>query len=152
MRPLLIFPAQARFGDRRWFRSRVAVATAAAALSIGTAARAQSCSYNPNQPGSASFGTIDPTQNTPRTFTITLNYRCSGGANATFKVEGANDAGPGVYRLQNSGQPSQFMSYSVTTANDPGTKITLTGLLVAADYQNAWPGAYGDTLRVTVFP
>ena len=152
MRPLLVTRARPRLGLRRWPGSPAAVVAAVAALSIGSAARAQSCSFNPNQPGTVSFGTIDPTQNTPRTFAITVNYKCTGGANATFAITGGNDAGPGVYRLQNTTQSMQFMSYSITTADNPGTKITLTGLLVAADYRDAWPGTYSDSLRIDVFP
>lgn len=152
MRPLRVTRARPYCDDHRRHCLPAAFAAVVLALSIGAPARAQSCSYNPNQPGTASFGTIDPTQNTPRTFTITINYKCTGAANATFTITGANDAGPGVYRLQNTAQSTQFMSYSITTANEPGTKITLNGLLVAANYQNAWPGTYTDTLSVVVFP
>lgn len=129
-----------------------AVAVLAIALTAAAPARAQSCSYNPNQPSTASFGTIDPTLAAPRAFSITLNYKCTGGVSAVFTITGANDSGPGVYRLKNETQPTQFMTYSITTSNDPGTKITLNGLLVAADYRNAWVGNYADTLSVLVLP
>jgi hypothetical protein len=42
--------------------------------------------------------------------------------------------------------------YSISTLNDPGSKVTLNGLLVASSYQNAWVGNYTDTLRVFLLP
>ena len=130
---------------------------AAAAVSLllsasSTQVLAQSCSFNPSQPNTASFGTINPTLTTPRTFSITVNYKCTGGATAVFTISGANDSGPGAYRMQNTQQPTRFLPYSIATVNEPGSKITLNGLLVAADYQNAWVGSYTDTLTVLVLP
>ena len=126
----------------------VALALCAAAPALG-----QTCTFNANQPNSASFGTIDPTLATPATFSLTINYKCTASANATFTLAGLNDTGPGAYRLKHTTQvPSQYMNYSVSTVNAPGTKITLNGLLVAANYQNAWTGNYSDSLTLTVLP
>ena len=86
------------------------------------------------------------------TFSITVNYRCTGGANAAFIITGANDTGPGAYRLRNVAQPAQYMAYSVSTVSLPGTRITLIGQLVAANYRDAWVGSYSDTLSVLVLP
>ena len=113
---------------------------------------AQTCTFNPGQPNTASFGTIDPSLNTTMTFSLTVNYKCTGGASATFTITGANDSGPGAYRLRNTTQPTQYMTYSVSTVDVPGTKITLNGQLVAANYKNAYVGAYSDTLSVLVLP
>ena len=125
------------------------------ALALGAAAPApgQTCTFNANQPNSVSFGTIDPTLATAATFSITINYKCTGSATATFTIAGQNDTGPGAYRLKHITQfPSEYMSYSVSTVNAPGAKITLNGLLVAANYQNAWAGNYSDSLTLTVLP
>jgi len=121
-------------------------------LAAALPAAAQTCSYNPNQPNAASFGTIDTTVTTPRTFTIALNYKCSGNPLVTVTVTGANDAGPGAYRMQNQARPTEFMSYTVSITNDTGAKLTLNGLLPAASFQNASAGDYVDRLSVLVMP
>ena len=89
---------------------------------------------------------------TTMTFSVTLNYKCTSGATASFTITGANDTGPGAYRLQNQTQATQYMAYSITTASVPGTKITLNGQLVAASYRDAYVGNYVDTLNVVVLP
>ena len=111
----------------------------------------QTCDFNANQPGSTSFGTINPTGSTTATFSVTLNYKCTGGASASFVISGANDSGPGAYRLKHLTQ-LEYMNYSISTVNITGTKITLNGQIVATDYQNAFVGDYSDTLTVTVLP
>jgi len=124
------------------------------ALSLAVAAASalgQTCTLNNNQPGSVSFGAIDPTLTTPATFSVILNFKCTGSANATFNISGQNDTGPGAYRLQNLTQP-QYLPYSITTVVIPGTKITLNGQVVASDYQNAYAGNYADQLTVTILP
>jgi hypothetical protein len=124
----------------------------ALALCCAAPALGQTCSYNAGQPSTASFGVIDPSLVTTKTFSVTLNYKCTGGASATFTITGAHDTGPGAYRLQNQTQATQFMAYTVSTTNVPGTKITINGQLVAANYQNAFVGNYTDTLSVVVLP
>lgn len=121
-------------------------------LSSAGAAVGQICTYNPIQPNLASFGTIDPASVVTKTFSITLSYTCIGGANASFTITGVNDTGPGAYRLRNVTQLTQYMNYTITTVNVAGTKITLNGQLVAADYQNAYVGNYTDILTVLVLP
>ncbi len=124
----------------------------ALSLCIAGPALGQTCSFNSGQPNTASFGVIDPTLITTKTFSVTLNYKCTGSAIAAFTITGANDTGPGAYRLRNLAQPTQYMAYDVSTAIVPGTKITLNGQLVAANYQNAYVGNYSDTLSVLVLP
>lgn len=116
------------------------------------AASAQTCTFNANQPNAASFGTINPSLNTTMTFSITVNFRCTANADPLFTITGANDTGPGAYRLRNTAQPTRYMAYSVATAIVPGTRINLSGQLVAADYANAYVGNYTDTLNVLVLP
>ena len=135
--------------------SRIALRAILLAIGLGAAipAVAQTCTYNPSQPGSVSFGTINPTLVTTATFTVTINFKCTGSANATFMIAGQNDSGPGAYRLKHSTQvPAQYMTYSISTVVVPGTKITLTGQLVSTDYQNAFAGNYSDTLTMTILP
>ncbi|MEP7329742.1 MAG: hypothetical protein ABI777_11060 [Betaproteobacteria bacterium] len=115
-------------------------------------ASGQTCTYNAGQPNTASFGTIDPTLSVTKVFSLTINYKCTGGANASFTITGANDTGPGAYRLRHVTQLTQFMNYTITTADLPGTKIVLNGQLVAADYQDAYVGSYADILNVLVLP
>ncbi|HKE41484.1 MAG TPA: spore coat protein U domain-containing protein [Casimicrobiaceae bacterium] len=135
---------------RRW-TSALRVEFFFLTLTASMSALGQTCSFNPNQPGSASFGAIDPTLLTPATFSVTVNYKCTGSAAATFTIMGLNDSGPGAYRLKHVTQ-NQFMPYSISTVNVPGTKITFNGQIVATDYQNAYVGNYSDTLTITIFP
>lgn len=115
-------------------------------------ASGQTCTYNAGQPNTANFGTIDPTLAVTKVFSLTINYKCTGGANASFTITGANDTGPGAYRLRNVTQLTQYMNYTITIVDVAGTKVTLNGQLVAADYQDAYVGSYVDTLNVLVLP
>jgi len=136
--------------ERAW--SKVLRTTVLAlALAAAMPALGQSCAFNPNEPGSTSFGVINPTLSSPATFSVTVNYKCTGNANATFTITGANDSGPGAYRLKHLTQ-TEYMAYSISSVNVPGTKITLNGQIVATDYQNAYVGDYSDTLTMTIFP
>ena len=113
---------------------------------------AQTCTFNANQPNTASFGTIDPSLNTTYTFSLVVNYKCTGNATAVFTITGLNDQGPGNYQLQNTTMPLQFMGYTVSYVDTPGTKITINGQLVPAQYRNAYVGTYSDTLSVLMLP
>ncbi len=132
----------------------LAIGFAALALAFLAAAPAfgQTCTFNAGQPATANFGAINPSLATTMTFSVTLRYSCSGGATASFTITGANDTGPGAYRLRNLAQPTQYMNYTVTTTSGPGRRITLNGQLVAANYQNAYVGNYADTLSVLILP
>lgn len=125
-----------------------------AGLALGAGAAAQSlaasCSFNPNQPGAASFGTLDPTSNATATFTVTLNVGC-GPTTPAFTVTGANDKGPGLYRLKHLTR-QKFIEYSVGTTILKNKGITLNGTIVPGSYQNAWVGDYSDVLTITVLP
>src|SRR5260221_4378293 len=107
---------------------------------IAVPAAAQTCTFNANQPNTANFGVIDPSLVVTKTFSLTVNYKCTGGASASFTLTGVNDTGPGAYRLPNQTLGTQYMAYTVSMVNVPGTKITLNGQLVAANYQNAYVG------------
>ena len=127
-------------------------ALAVVVLSWAAPAAAQTCIFNGGQPNVASFGSIDPSLSTTYTFTVTVNFRCTASAEAFFTITGANDTGPGAYRLRNLAQPTQYMAYSVSTAIVPGTRIVLLGQLVAANYRDAYVGSYSDTLSVLILP
>jgi hypothetical protein len=127
-------------------------ALAVVVLASAMPAAAQTCVFNPGQPNVASFGFIDPSLNTTYTFTLTINYKCTASAEAFFTITGANDTGAGAYRLRNLAQPTQYMAYSISTVNVPGTKITLVGQLVAANYRDAYVGSYADTISVLMLP
>ena len=141
-------------GTRRIASARSALLHAVVAITLawGAGASAQTCSFNPNNPNTTSFGAVDPTQTVTYTFSITINYRCTGSAVAAFTITGQSDTGAGAYRLQNVTQPAQYMRYSILLTDVPGTKLTLNGRLVPADYQNAYAGSYSDTLSVLVLP
>jgi|SoiMethySBSTD1v2_1073268.scaffolds.fasta_scaffold735685_1 spore coat protein U-like protein len=127
-------------------------ALVAFALSWAAPATAQTCVFNAGQPTVASFGSIDPSLSSTYTFTVTINFKCTASADAMFTITGANDTGPGAYRLRNLAQPAQYMAYSISTAIVPGTRIALLGQLVAANYRDAYVGSYSDTLSVLILP
>jgi len=127
-------------------------ALAVVVLSFAIPAAAQTCIFNPGQPNVAGFGSIDPSLNSTYTFTLTINYKCTANAEAFFTITGANDTGPGAYQLRNLAQPTQYMAYSISTVNVPGTKITLVGQLVPANYRDAYVGSYADTISVLMLP
>ena len=112
---------------------------------------AQTCSFNPNQAGSTSFGTLDPTSNATATFTVTVNYKCTGGASPTFTISGQNDRGPSGHRLKHLTR-QQFLDYSVAATALGGSKLTLDGQIFPSSYQNAWVGDYSDQLTITLLP
>src|SRR5438552_12589825 len=80
---------------------------ALAALALGAATSvfgAPSCNFRAGQPGTASFGAIDPRLVTTATFNVVLLFTCSGGGVAVFSITGLNDTGPGAYRLKHNTQ------------------------------------------------
>jgi hypothetical protein len=141
-------------GNRRFASVRSALLHALAVVVLSWAAQAasQTCVFNLGQPNVASFGSVDPSLSTTYTFSVTINFKCTASAEAFFTITGANDNGPGVYRLRNLAQPTQFMGYTVSTAIVPGTRIVLLGQLVAANYRDAYVGSYSDTLSVLILP
>jgi hypothetical protein len=126
-----------------------------AALALGaaiSASAAPNCDFKAAQPGTASFGAIDPRLATTATFNVVLLIKCTGGGVAVFTITGLNDTGPGAYRLKHNTVAGEYMAYTVSTVVVPGTSITLTGQLLATTYQNAYFGNYSDTLTVLVTP
>lgn len=126
-----------------------------AALALGAAtsvSAAPNCDFRAAQPGTASFGAIDPRLATTATFNVVLLVKCTGGGGAMFSITGQNDTGPGAYRLKHNTQAGEYIAYTISTVVVADTSITLTGQIVATSYQNAYFGSYSDTLTVLVTP
>jgi hypothetical protein len=131
----------------------IRVCVAAVALgAMASADAAPTCDFRVAQPTTANFGAIDPRLATTATFTVTLQIKCTGGGGAVFSITGANDTGPGAYRLKHNTVAGEYMAYSVTTVIVADTSIQLNGQLLATTYQNAYFGPYSDTLTVLVTP
>jgi hypothetical protein len=121
-------------------------------LSWAATLAAQTCTFNAGQPNAGSFGTVNPSLGTTYTFSLTVNFKCTANADALFTITGANDTGPGAYRLRNLANPTEYMAYSVSTTIVPGTRINFLGQLVPANYRDAYVGSYSDTLSVLILP
>ena len=140
--------------ERRTAR-RAASAAGVVALAVlaSNPARSQTCTFNANPPGSVNFGSINPALATPATFSARLDFNCLLGAIALVSVSGQNDSGPAAHRLKHATQvPARYIPYAVSTVVVPGVRITITGQIASADYQNAYAGSYTDTLTVLLLP
>ncbi len=109
------------------------------------------------------FQTIDPAATTPRTATQPLEFVCNGSsASASWFVsadDGQHRSAPGARRMQHQLDAGEFLSYALAVSPQSGIApkgvtqtLTLTGSVAPADFQNAAPGAYLDTVVITVAP
>lgn len=111
-----------------------------------------------------SFGTLDPAVAVLVTVSTTMTFNCKGKDNPVFYTithdNGLNSIAPGATRMINSAAvPVQYLPYTFTLLPSSGsvpknvnTLLTIQGTIAAADYVNAVPGAYVDTVVITVNP
>ena len=154
------------------FRRSLVIATAFAALGVGSAQASDSVSVTVNATvvGVCKFFTsspvmsitntgtgsnIDPSSSTTATGNAAITYRCSNGTSPTFTVP----ATATVTCAACSGTPT--MTPTITSANTgAGTgmgsgqdkTLTATGQITQANFQNAAAGAYTGSITVTVAP
>jgi spore coat protein U-like protein len=106
---------------------------------------------------------IDPSLTVTATGTATATFTCKGSsALATFTVaanDGTHAAGAGLPRMQHVTAATEFLRYSLTispasgsASNGTPVTVTMTASVLSADYQDALPGTYWDTVAVTVSP
>jgi spore coat protein U-like protein len=109
------------------------------------------------------FGSLDPSSGVPVASSTTMTIRCGGSADpATFLItddEGVNSIGPGSRRMQHTTLAGNFIPYSLsytpatdTIPKNTNTPITINGSILGTDYQSIPPGAYSDTVVLTITP
>ena len=105
---------------------------------------------------------IDPAGSTAATASINLSVRCTGSA-ATANWSLASDSGlygpsPAALLMRHATDAAEFLPYSLSfpgsgsVAKNVWQSLTVTATVAAADYQNARPGAYSDTVVLSLLP
>jgi hypothetical protein len=108
------------------------------------------------------IGAIDPAGTAARSASTNIRIRCTGsGLFATWGISnnsGLYGLGSNALRMRHATVPGEYMAYSLTYPTSgtafwiiPQT-ITITATVAAADYQNARPGAYSDTVILSLLP
>lgn len=114
-------------------------------------------------PTAMNFGVLSPANSTDATATSTVTIRCSAPGPNPYPYtmtddDGLYESGPDQNRMQNTGNPAEYLRYSFTYAasgtvpRNTNVVFTFTGTVRAVDYQNAWLGGYSDTVTVTINP
>jgi spore coat protein U-like protein len=113
------------------------------------------------------FGAIDPTGSANANAVTSIQFRCiSGPPTATFFIDdddGLHETGPDANRMQHTTVPTQYLPYSLNLSPGSGTvpvffiitawqTLTISGTVTPAAYQNAYSGAYTDTVVITIIP
>lgn len=118
------------------------------------------CRFN-SVTSSLNLGTLDPANPIDVTVSTTISFVCRGSANpATFSISddgGMNNSG--VPRMRHTTAPSEFLPYNLTLSPTSGTvpknvnqTLTITGKVLASDYQNSYMGNYNDTVVISIVP
>lgn len=113
-------------------------------------------------PTAMSFGNLSPANTTDAIATSTVQIRCTIGPNP-YPYTMSDDSGihelvAGSPRMQNQTVLTEFLPYEFTyTAagsipRNTWVVFTFTGTVRAINYQNAYVGAYTDTVTVTINP
>lgn len=109
------------------------------------------------------FGAIDPAGSTNASANTTVQFRCLGAAPmASFYIDhdsGLYGASPSSLRMRHATVASEFLPYSLALTPLNGTvpknvpqTLTISGTVLAADYQSAYVGNYADSVTLTINP
>lgn len=122
------------------------------------------CKFN-TATSTLNFGNLDPLSSADVTASTTTAFRCVGSSPiATFFISqdfGAHKTGPGGNRMINTTYPvpPAYLPYSLTLNPSSGTvpknstqTLTITGTVLASDFQSAYVGNYSDTVILTIAP
>ena len=119
------------------------------------------CKFD-NTTATLAFGTLNPANSGDATVTATIGFKCAGSApNATFAIthdSGLYETAANANRMKHA-TLTEYLPYSVglspTNATVPKNSqqtLTITGTVPEAAYQNAYSGAYSDSVVVTIQP
>ena len=118
-------------------------------------------------PTALNFGTLNPANNTDVIATSAVTIVCTTppgcpGGNCAYTMMDNNGlyygGAPPSHRMRNATVPTEFLPYEFTytavgtVPRNVNTVFTFTGTVRASSYQNAYVGAYSDTVTVTINP
>ena len=113
---------------------------------------------------SLNFGNIDPASPADITAGTNINFFCLGSFRtpAVFYISqdgGLYKTGPGANRMRNTTIATEYLPYSLflnpvtaSVLNWSLQTLTITGVVKASDFQNAYVGNYSDTVVVSILP
>lgn len=107
------------------------------------------------------LGAIDPSGTAPRTASANVRVRCTGALFTAWGISnnaGLYGLGSNALRMRHATVPGEYLPYSLAYPKS-GTAffglqqtIAVTATVSAADYQNVRPGAYSDTVVLSLLP
>lgn len=105
---------------------------------------------------------IDPASGAAATASTTLSIRCTGSAaiaNWSLSSDnGLHGASPAALRMRHATDLAEFLPYTLSfpvsgsVPKNVSQSLTVTATVAAADYQNVQPGAYSDTVALSLLP
>jgi spore coat protein U-like protein len=105
---------------------------------------------------------IDPSSAAPVVGTASVQFHCVGNAPVAAYVMSADNglygASPSAMRMQNTANPASYLPYTLafpsggTVPKNTTATLTVTATVMPADFQDALPGSYSDTVTLTVTP
>lgn len=139
--------------------SSAAAGAASATVSVtATVISKNQCKFN-SPTAALAFNPINPADPSPAvTAHTSITFKCGGSsANATFSV--SHDGGQNGNRMLNTTQANEYLPYTLTLSPQTATvpknvvqTLNIDGSIAQADFQNAYVGAYADTVVLTVVP
>lgn len=149
----------------------------AAALTAGGAARASGshdvnvsatvlsknkCSFTNDGPTALAFGAIDAWSSADKTANATTTFKCVGSSAIASYFISSNDGlystGSDSPRMRHATTLTEFLPYTLNfpqSGNAPKNQqqtLTITGTVQPSGFANAAPGAYADTVTLTIAP
>ena len=113
---------------------------------------------------SLAFGDLNPASTGPAPGGTSIQFWCLGnfGTGTVYVVQAGNGLyplGPGQRQMRHATLAAERMQYALTLTPTTGTlnwlatqTITINGSIPAAEFQNARPGAYSDTVVIELTP
>jgi spore coat protein U-like protein len=105
---------------------------------------------------------IDPSSAAPVAGTASVQFHCVGNAPvASYALSADNGlygASPSTLRMRHATSPGNYLPYTLafpsggTVPKNTTSTITVTATVMPADFQDALPGSYSDTVTLTVTP
>jgi hypothetical protein len=139
----------------------LAANTSAIAISVAVLTK-NACSFNTgSQTATLGFPAIDPSSSSNVTASVNLSIRCTGSGNPVVYSIASNDGlhklGPGQPQMADTGA-AHLLAYTLNTPlsgsvpKNTDSNVTITGTITRAQFANAVPASYTDSVVLTVSP
>lgn len=120
------------------------------------------CKFN-SATATLNFGSLNPASTGNATASTSITFVCRGSAAlATYNITqnyGLYNTGPNANRMRNTTVLTQYLPYTVglspftaTVPKNATQTLTISGTILATDYQNAYLGNYSDTIILSLNP